>query len=801
MPAMRYPGLEILAEVEASVQTGATGPTDAELDRLIDRLEEARARGLPFRVCGSATTTFFLLVQDAIERHDPSKLPDPLVTRVLEAAARGWTDTIPLAPADDRRVAWTVLDILHANRVRRHLAASAQTEAEAFLERSAIPAPRTALALAARRAEEGLKGDGIVAWLDHASRSPDESDLVAVEDWRARVEVRVAEARAVAPGRTADAVGAVWDFHEQVTEVLGGDFVARDTAPAGSREASDLRETARVLTERAVALAAEVDTRDPLVESLVEYEMGRIEAGTGATQSAARIFDRLAGRAFALHDVALAQAAVAMVKGYPEDALAAIEHAARRIPLLRRPGGIPGDIERACREAGGDPAALGLPEAPESFVIRAQQNRVAADAAFEATIGPDGDRARQAYWATREERLGAYLGRLLPAEDFAAALAGRPGRHFEFDEAEAAAVGLDENPALDGLDRDLFLQSVAGPVPSARVAGEVLQWIARMEERGLAFADLAARFPGWARSPEVAVRRAEVLPVGRREAWQSLLDGYDRLDPPPDRAILAVLERGLDVLSDGDGWRDAVERLRRLWVRNRGSVGDRAAFLLRRVALTRLRSPEDVADWPELANRLLDTRPDDGLQAWLAEWLEGQGEAAGGEVGLRLGWTLAARLSAPHQERARVWAASRLDRTLAAARGPQDVLAVLTMCGDSPALRLEMAEWFDRWSAPLEVRARVGESLSHALDGAARDRVRLRTRALLFELFQRVQPREQIGILERIATLFPNDESVARAVREARQGGWRLALKIVLLLAAGAAVSAGLWMLSRSAGG
>lgn len=808
-----YPGESILAEVVAATQSLEAGPTAADLARWTDRLRQAADKGLPFEGWKEAARTFLLLLQDAIDREGRAlDLPEDLVTPSLDALTRVWLPLVPLLPPDARTQAWNLLDLLHANRVRRHFLESTIQAAEEFERCAPIPAVRSALQLARRYLEMGPRDERLPPLLDLLDRwCGNDVDLAFVHEVRSGLEVRYLDAASRATGMRLDDLRKLWVLHEEISDVLGGDLVAREVPAGAGRAASEVREAARVLTERAVAVRNEILSLDSYLADWLEFEMARIEAGTGAGQTAVRILDRLLERGVFPLEVALLRANLAMLKRYPEDARAAIERAAALLPWVRRDDPLQEPIRAAYREAGGDPDRLGLAEPPQSFVERAEANRDELASRASADVEASAVEAETRFWAGRRARLEAILGELLQGSDFDAALTGEGGaREVRIGVADAAACALDQllGPP-EGLRR-VLLEAVERPVLAHRIAGEFLGWLRARESGGRTFEELVRVFPGYGHSVEVARRRLEAtIESGNVGAVVAVLDHYESLPDVPDRLLLEAWERSHEAVGAGSRWLENVRRGRRLWTRLRGEAGRRCGDLVRQDAFRHLDSDADRGAWEELCAAILDTMPDDDTREALWTWFRGRFEGREPtDALLRLGSLLARRIGSPFEAHVRTLVREAVVPRvpeLLSSEPPEElrrtIERLLDVTGGDRAVQQAIVAWFLEWRRDGDespgTQAEMGEWLASRLAGEEAEQVRRRTGQHLVSMLQGSDAGTQVQVMERLTALQPGDPDLVRMLREVRTtaASYR---RIVAYILGGAMVAVALlWLLFR----
>ncbi len=807
----RYPGAPLLAEVVAATQSLEAGPTPEALVRWTTRLREATELGLSFEGSKEAARTFFLLLQDAIDRAGhPLDLPESLVSPALDASMRTWLPLVPLLPADARVQAWNLLDLLHANRVRRHFLEATVQAAEAFVRSAPVPAVQSALQLVRRTLEMGPRDERLPPLLDLLDRfCGSEADLAFLHEVRSGLEVRYLDGVSRASGMHMDDLKALWSLHEEVTDVLGGDLVAREALAGPPRALAEARAAADVLTARAVAVQGELLSKDAFLADWIEFEMARIEAGTGSHQTAIRILDRLVDRGVFPLESALLQARLSLMKRYPEDARAVIERAAAVLPLVRRDDVLQEPIRSVYREAGGDPDALGLAEPPQSFVERAQANR--DDLAARAVIGME-DEAAQAFWAVRRARLDAVLGELLEGPDFDAALGeGGGGRDLRLPVADAAACALDELPGPPEGLRRVLLEAVESPVPSRRLAAEFVPWLDAREAEGRSFDDLARAFPGIGQSVAIARRRLDAaIREGNPGAVVALLDHYESLPGVPDRLLLEAWERTRETVGAGPRWLENVRRGRRIWTRLRGDFGRRCGELVRQDAFRRLADESARGAWEELCAAILDTLPDDDtrehLWVWFQERFTGRNPS---EAMLRLGALLARRIGPPFEAHVRAMvrdavipAVGTLVRSGRADENRETIERLLDVSAGDPAVQAAVSKWFLGWQREGDegagTQADLGEWLAPRLKGEPSERVRRRTGQHLVSMLQASPDTSaQVAIMERLTTLQPGDPDLVRMLGEIRSSA-ASSRRIAVYIVAGALLCVALlWLLLR----
>ncbi len=808
---LRYPGASLLAEVVAATQSLEAGPTPEDLVRWTGRLQEASERGLSFEGWKEAARTFFLLLQDAIDREGrPLDLPESLVSPALDAATRIWLPLVPLLPADDRVQAWNLLDLLHANRVHRHFLEAAFQAAEAFVRAAPLPAVQSALQLVRRTLEMGPRDERLPPLLDLLDRwCGSEADLAFVHEVRSGLEVRYLDAASRTMGMHLDDLRGLWALHEEITEVLGGELVAREAPAGSSRAVGESREAARVLTARAVAVQGQLLSRDTFVDDWIEFEMARIEAGTGEYQTAIRILERLVERGVFPLEAAQLRARLALMKRYPEDARSVIERAAAVLPLVRRDDALQEPIRAVYREAGGAPDALGLAEPSQSFVDRAQANR--DDLAARALVGMEAE-AERAFWEARRARLDALLGGLLEGADFDAALGeGAGGRDVRFPVGDAAGCALDDMPGLPEGLRQVLLEAVAAPVPARRVAVEFLPWFDAREAEGRSFDDLVRSFPGMGQSVAVARRRLDAaIQGGNPGAVVALLDHYESLPGVPDRLLLEAWERTRETVGAGPRWLENVRRGRRIWMRLRGEPGRRCGDLVRQDALNRLEDESARGAWEELCAAVLDTMPDDDTRERLWTWFQSRFQArTPTDAMLRLGALLVRRIGPPFEAHVRAMVrdavipeVGALVRTDRPEENRETIERLLDVSGGDPAVQNAVVEWFLGGRADGDggpgAQADLGEWLASRLQGDAAERVRRKTGQFLVSMLQASPDSgRQVAIMERLNTLQPGDPELARMLRDARTtaASYR---RIAVYIGLGALVSVALlWLLLK----
>lgn len=779
----RYPGLVNLERVEASVQALDAGPTAAGLIRLLDELHAAAVGGLPPGRWIDGTRVFFMAVQDTLDRvENLMDLPDALVTRVIEAAHADWLPQVPLLEPDAQANAWHLLDVLYANRVRSHQVESFVRDAESFLVGSPFPAVQTALQLVLRMTALGVQ-DSRVPWtldfLDGNAR--DEATLVSVAALRHRMEIGFQAARARCTKSGLDGLMALWTLNEAVSETFGDDDAVTSPDSLDPRTRQQLKEAAGVLEQRVLEVSALLDKHDPFCEGLLEFVMGRLEAAAGNLVEAIRVFERLVARDFCLFNSAAYLARIWLQRGYPEEARKAIEGVAGQIPIVRGDpvGQFP--LGELYLEAGGDPDSLALSEAPQRFVDRAQENRDTLAGRFHTGLDEARERAWSDFWETRERRLLAFLARQVKAADFDAVLGGaNAGRTLRLGREVAATTCLDALPGIPEAVRLALSAATRAPVPVHEVMPHVLALLAGLEGRGHPFEELVRKFPGYGHSRGVAVARMQrELAAGRLDAASGLLDLYESLPDVSDALLAALFEEALEPLSRATDWLSTLRRGMRLWRRVRGEPGRRIGALCREAAFARLADDGTRATWPELARTVLDLMPDHDVQQRLWDWYAAHLVAAPpDDVKLEVGILLAERLVPPFQEWARTAVRDGIGLRLAALAnldGPGARRAVLQSlldaAGNDAVVHRAIADWFAVAELPLEEHAALGEWLLPRLagsdDGAT---VRAVTRERLMRMLTaRARPDLEVGLIERLFALDPEDAALRTLLDEYRR--------------------------------
>ncbi len=809
----QYPGSRVLAEVVAATQSLEAGPTSGDLARWVGRLREASSMGLSLEGWKEAAWTFFLLVQDAIDREGRQLgLPEALVDTAMEAANRVFMPIVPLLAPDALKQAWNLMDLLHANRVRRHFLESTVLAAEEFARTAPVPPIRSSLQRLRRAIEMGPRDERLPPLVDLLDRwSDSEGDLAYVNEIRSGIEVRYLVAASRATGILLDDLKRVWVLHEEFTEALGGECVANDVAAGSTRATSEMREATRLLTSRILAVRTEMLSRDPFLEDWMEYEVARIEAGTGSPQSAWRILDRLLERGVFPIECAMLRARLSLVKRYPEDARAAIEKAAAVLPLVRRDDPLQEPLRALYREAGGDPSTLGLAEPPQAFVERAQSNREELAARPVDGMEARAQEALDRFWAQRRTRLDALLGGLLEGGDLDAAIQGGGTREVRLAAEDAAGCALPELPGPPEGLRRLLLAAVRHPVPAHAVASEFLAWLGQREDDWETFEELVSRFPAYGQSVAVAHRRLDAaLASGNVGSVMALIDHYESLHGVPDRLLLEVWERARGVVKAGPRWLENVRRGRRIWTRLRGDAGRRCGELVREDAFCSLQDESARGAWEELCQAILDTIPDDDARARLCEWFVATFEGREpSDALLRLGGLLARRLGPPFDARVRglVKQAVRhsIGSLLRGGRSAEERDAIerlLDVTGGDPDVQVAIAEWYMTWrrgeSSGPEAEAFLGEWLSSRLSGEASVRVRHRTGQHLLTMLQASPDTQtQVAVMERLNTLQPGNPEIVRMLKEVRRtaASYRRIFAYILM-GAGVAVVL-LWLLWR----
>ena len=640
------------------------------------------------------------------------------------------------------------------------------------------------MGLARQILEMGPRDERLPVLLDLLERWCDSDlDLAFVHEVRSGLEVRYLDALYGASSLLTDDLKRLWSLHEEITDVLGGELVARDQPASASRELSQTAEVARVLTARAVAVQADILSKDSMIDDWVEFEMARIEAGTGSFQAAIRILDRLLGRGVFPVESATLRARLALVKRYPEDARAAIERAAAVLPLVRLGDPFQEPLFALYREAGGNPDSLGLVEPPQSLVERAQANR--DDLAVRALAGVDAkaEESAAAFWSQWRQKLDVILSGLLLGSDFDAAIYGNaPARDVRLSNADAAAVALDQLPGIPEDLRNCLLDAVTRPVPSRDIAAAFLNWLKSREATGRTFEELAMSFPGYGQSIAVALGRIEAaLASGNSGAVVAMLDQYESRQGVPDRLLLEVWERTRDIVATGPRWLENVRRGRRIWTRLRGEAGRRCGELVRRDALEKLDDDSAQGAWEELCAAILDTMPDDATREKVWRWFEGRFKRAEpGTAMLRLGSMLARRIGPPFDAELRALVREvvtpAVGRLVDADRHEdirENIDRLLEVTGSDIGIQKAVADWFLEWRPSnvdwMAAQATVGEWLSSRLTGDASQRVRHKTGQHLVGMLQAsTAASSQVSVMERLSALQPDDPNLSKMLLDIR---------------------------------
>jgi hypothetical protein len=814
--ASNVSGLRELEAVEARVHSDDAGPGPEEMVLLVDRLGLAARLGLPLERSRDATRTFFMVVQDAIDREGRLiDLPEALVDPAIDAARDFWMRQVPLLPADVQQNAWHLLDILHANRIRRHYVEAVVEEAQAFVETSPLPAVQTALQLVVRFFNLGIRDQRLPTMLDLIERhSTSDVELATVAALRSRVDIAILDARGHLGGPVLDAFNALAQLNEGITEAFGGEVVVRLGDPEDTRGMAQDEEAARSLTAQVVEQSALLDRHDPACNGLLEFVMARIDAVSGSLPSAQRIFERLVERNFACWDSSQHLARAWLARDYPEDARSVLEGAAARVPLFKDELGLHEPLVALYREAGGDPVSLLLAEPPAAFAQAAEANRDVVRARFEAGVRELEARAVRDFWERRRGLiLSALSERLLP-EDVDAWMKGdveSPGRTLMIEPSLAAATSLSDMPGLPADMHRYLLEAIERPVPMAGMVGHLMNLIDAQEAAGRPFEEIIADFPAVGRSESLVVGRiGRLLDSGRIDDAVALLDRYEADPEVPDRLLVRIYDAYYCSQAGGDRWLQTLRRGRGIWARVRGEAGRWCGSILREACLERLAGESFREWWPELIEIILDTMPDYDIQEKIWDWyrIRFQGRAPSVAM-VAMARRLFERLGSPYGTRARDLALDAIreglplllsaTETSRARFVIEDVLALETGNID---LETGVATWFAAWEPggdrPLESKAELGEWLSERLSGEAANRARRQTgEHLVSMLREERRPDAQVGFMERLSALHPDDPELRRLLDEARNGTSRSWLPLAAILTGGLLIAAVLFIFLR----
>ncbi len=778
MERFTYKGAAILENIkehfEATDEVGFAGSI-----KILERFEDAFRAGLSLSQSAEATLLAYQMLDMILNTAGTIDQIDPQWNReTAERIDATWLARIPLLEVDDQISAYNVVDRIFASLCQT-VGSGALNRAERVFRTSPVPAPNCAFqVMLANKSHDEIKPICVEAAkiVDSYTSSPEQR--ATLQYLKGKRLFGFMNERAGLTGTDRKEFDELLEFDRFLTRHFGaeislsklGFFASESKKLAAAEERAELYKRLRM-----AAMDVPSSTFSQMYETFLQ---ARIDAGTNEVKKARKTFRKLYEARFAVIDTASYLGVIHNFLKEHDETLALIPEAASYLLVLKGEIGAKNLLGEAYEDAGGHAANLGLTEYPQSLHFECKQawERLVRDC--KPALEKQRAKFVDEFWAAREKQFRKFVAATFKGTHFDAlhGIAGAPVE-MTIDPVQLGLFMVDENPALECIDRGVLIEASAHPVKTAAVVAQIVKYLAREMQKGSTFQQIAAEFPGYGHSLGVCMETLKPS-LDRKDAGAltALLDFIEKLPGEPDMTVAEIYRTACPVLALAKPPLDVVNRAVALLGRIKN---DKAVSIVSATGLEQafgiLADPAHNAIWRETCERVMQVWAGAGTTSRISTWILGElRKNPTDSFTVSTGEFLTGAIGGPQQESIRRAVADSLYRILG---GEPDATALgiytrfCAVAGEDADFQQKTADWYTgrlTASGAASSTIALGEKLIPEIpEGTGRAAV---VQAVLGALKGQLD-RESVagsarGLIERILKLTDRETGAAASVGE-----------------------------------